>query len=68
MNPLIVCTHLVFFKRLSSVEKKKILKRKKETNKKKRLQNFSFQNKLCAVPTAAASRPSSFLLYLIRQQ
>lgn len=35
MNPLIVCTHLVFFKRLSSVEKKKILKRKKQTNKKK---------------------------------
>lgn len=34
MNPLIVCTHLVVFKRLSSVEKEKILKIKsKKKNK-----------------------------------
>lgn len=36
MNPLIVCTHLVVFKRLSSVEKEKILKiksKKKNTHK-----------------------------------
>lgn len=62
MNPLIVCTHLVVFKRLSSVEKEKILKikskKKKHTQKHKRLQNFSFQNKRCTVPTADAARPS----------
>lgn len=34
MNPLIVCAHLVFFKRLSSVEKEKILKRKKKKKQK----------------------------------
>lgn len=63
MNPLIVCTHLVVFKRLSSVEKEKILKIKskkknKNTQKHKRLQNFSFQNKRCTVPTADVARPS----------
>ena len=61
MNPLIVCTHLVVFKRLSSVEKEKILKIKsqnKKKNKHKRLQNFSFQNKRCTVPTADVARPS----------
>lgn len=59
MNPLIVCTHLVVFKRLSSVEKEKILKIKsKKKTKHKRLQNFSFQNKRCTVPTADVARPS----------
>lgn len=60
MNPLIVCTHLVVFKRLSSVEKEKILKIKSKKNKTKhkRLQNFSFQNKRCTVSTADVARPS----------
>ena len=40
MNPLIVCTHLVVFKRLSSVEKEKILKIKSKKKKKTNTKGF----------------------------
>lgn len=48
MNPLIVCTHLFFFKRLSSVEKEKILKRKKETKKKKASEFLFSKQTVCS--------------------
>lgn len=51
MNPLIVCTHLVVFKRLSSVEKEKILKIKsKKKNKTQKASEFLFSKQTMYSP------------------